>query len=137
MFVKVMPRDYKRVLQAIAEAERDGVDVDKAIMAAAHLLSADGATLALEQGAWNAAYDYYGHDLTGVTYADQVLARALAWSEHGFCVTCETPQALVDSVHAAYGAAVEAPLLAKAAALARVHRRPARTPARRRTAPSR
>lgn len=35
-FVKVMPRDYKRVLQAIAEAERDGVEVDKAIMAAAH-----------------------------------------------------------------------------------------------------
>jgi glutamate synthase (NADPH/NADH) large chain len=35
-FVKVMPRDYKRVLQAIAEAERDGVDVGKAIMAAAH-----------------------------------------------------------------------------------------------------
>jgi glutamate synthase (NADPH/NADH) large chain len=35
-FVKVMPRDYKKVLQAIAEAERDGVDVDKAIMAAAH-----------------------------------------------------------------------------------------------------
>jgi len=35
-FVKVMPRDYKRVLQAIAEAESDGLDVDKAIMAAAH-----------------------------------------------------------------------------------------------------
>jgi glutamate synthase (NADPH/NADH) large chain len=35
-FVKVMPRDYKRVLQAIAEAERDDVDVDKAVMAAAH-----------------------------------------------------------------------------------------------------
>ena len=35
-FAKVMPRDYKRVLQAIAEAERDGADVDKAIMAAAH-----------------------------------------------------------------------------------------------------
>ena len=35
-FVKVMPRDYKKVLQAIAEAERDGTDVDKAIMAAAH-----------------------------------------------------------------------------------------------------
>ena len=35
-FAKVMPRDYKRVLQAIAEAERDGVDVDKAIMAASH-----------------------------------------------------------------------------------------------------
>ncbi|WP_375488439.1 glutamate synthase-related protein, partial [uncultured Mycobacterium sp.] len=35
-FVKVMPLDYKRVLQAIAEAERDGADVDQAIMAAAH-----------------------------------------------------------------------------------------------------
>ncbi|MGO9251380.1 MAG: glutamate synthase subunit alpha, partial [Mycobacterium sp.] len=35
-FVKVMPRDYKKVLAAIAEAERDGADVDKAIMAAAH-----------------------------------------------------------------------------------------------------
>ncbi len=35
-FAKVMPRDYKRVLQAIAEAERDGADVDKAIMAATH-----------------------------------------------------------------------------------------------------
>jgi glutamate synthase (NADPH) large chain len=34
-FVKVMPRDYKRVLQAIADAERTGEDVDKAIMAAA------------------------------------------------------------------------------------------------------
>ena len=35
-FVKVMPRDYKKVLQAIAQAERDGANVDKAIMAAAH-----------------------------------------------------------------------------------------------------
>ncbi len=35
-FVKVMPRDYRKVLQAIAGAERDGTDVDKAIMAAAH-----------------------------------------------------------------------------------------------------
>jgi len=34
-FVKVMPRDYKRVLAAIAEAERTGEDVDTAIMAAA------------------------------------------------------------------------------------------------------
>ncbi len=33
-FVKVMPRDYKRVLEAIAEAERTGADVDEAIMAA-------------------------------------------------------------------------------------------------------
>lgn len=35
-FVKVMPRDYKQVLVAIAEAERSGTDVDEAIMAAAH-----------------------------------------------------------------------------------------------------
>jgi glutamate synthase (NADPH/NADH) large chain len=34
-FAKVMPRDYKRVLEAIAEAERDGTDPDQAIMAAA------------------------------------------------------------------------------------------------------
>ncbi|HTY29633.1 MAG TPA: glutamate synthase-related protein, partial [Mycobacterium sp.] len=35
-FVKVMPRDYKLVLRAIAKAEAAGEDVDKAIMAAAH-----------------------------------------------------------------------------------------------------
>ena len=34
-FTKVMPRDFKRVLEAIAEAERTGQDVDEAIMAAA------------------------------------------------------------------------------------------------------
>ncbi|MEJ6537529.1 MAG: hypothetical protein QNL98_09905, partial [Mycobacterium sp.] len=33
-FMKVMPRDYKRVLAAIAEAERTGADVDEMIMAA-------------------------------------------------------------------------------------------------------
>jgi glutamate synthase (NADPH) large chain len=35
-FVKVMPRDYKRVLEAMAAAEQNGTDVDAAIMAAAH-----------------------------------------------------------------------------------------------------
>ncbi|WP_066902637.1 glutamate synthase large subunit [Millisia brevis] len=34
-FVKVMPRDYRRVLEAVARAERDGTDVDAAIMEAA------------------------------------------------------------------------------------------------------
>jgi glutamate synthase (NADPH) large chain len=34
-FVKVMPRDYKRVLQAMAEAQESGRDVSEAIMAAA------------------------------------------------------------------------------------------------------
>src|SRR5260221_403821 len=59
-----------------------------AIMAAAHLLSADGAGYALDLSAWNAAYDYYGHDATGVLYADQVLARAIGWSQGGFCINC-------------------------------------------------
>ncbi|MFN8087796.1 MAG: glutamate synthase large subunit [Mycobacterium sp.] len=35
-FVKVMPRDYKRVLEAIAAAELAGEDVDAAIMAASN-----------------------------------------------------------------------------------------------------
>jgi hypothetical protein len=78
-----------------------------AIMAAAHLLSADGAELALDGAAWNAAYDYYGHDLTGVAYADQVLARAIGWSQHGFCINCGTDQRLIEAVHAAYGAPVQ------------------------------
>jgi glutamate synthase domain-containing protein 3 len=34
-FIKVMPRDFKRVLQAIAEAEQTGQNVDDSIMAAA------------------------------------------------------------------------------------------------------
>jgi glutamate synthase (NADPH/NADH) large chain len=34
-FVKVMPRDYKRVLGAIRAAEESGTDIDEAIMAAA------------------------------------------------------------------------------------------------------
>ena len=35
-FTKVMPTDYKRVLAARAAAERDGRDIDEAIMEAAH-----------------------------------------------------------------------------------------------------
>jgi hypothetical protein len=77
-----------------------------AIMAAAHLLSADGAGIGLEDGAWWAAYDYYGHDATGVLYADQVLARAIGWSQHGFCIDCGVSGELVQAVQAAYGAPV-------------------------------
>ena len=33
--LRVMPRDYKRVLAAARQAERDGVDVSEAVMAAA------------------------------------------------------------------------------------------------------
>jgi len=35
-FVKIMPRDYKRVLQAIKKAEESGLSVDEAVMASAH-----------------------------------------------------------------------------------------------------
>ena len=35
-FKKVMPRDYKRVLEAARIAEESGQNVDEAIMAAAH-----------------------------------------------------------------------------------------------------
>jgi hypothetical protein len=85
-----------------------------AIMAAAHLLSADGAEYALDESAWDAAYDYYGHDATGVTYADQVLARAIGWSQHGFCINCGVEPAMVEAVHVAYGAPVLAALEAAA-----------------------
>jgi hypothetical protein len=86
------------------------------IMAAAHLLSADGAGYTLDGAAWDAAYDYYGHDATGVTYADQVLARAIGWSQHGFCINCGVDTALVEAVHAAYGAPVLAALVKASAA---------------------
>jgi hypothetical protein len=87
-----------------------------AIMAAAHLLSADGASYSLDAGAWSAAYAYYGHDATGVTYADQVLARAIGWSQHGFCINCGVDSRLIEAVHAAYGAPVLAALVKASAA---------------------
>jgi hypothetical protein len=82
------------------------------IMAAARLLSADGAAYALDGAGWNAAYDYYGHDATGVLYADEVIARAIGWSQHGFCFDCGVEAPMVQAVHGAYGAPV---LLALAA----------------------
>jgi len=81
-----------------------------AIMAAAHLLSADGAGYTLDGSAWDAAYSYYGHDASGVVYADQVLARAIGWSQHGFCINCGVEARLIEAVHAAYGAPVLAAL---------------------------
>ncbi len=90
------------------------------VMAAAHLLSADGAEYALDGAAWDAAYAYYGHDATGVSYADEVLARAIGWSQHGFCINCGVDTAIVEAVHAAYGAPVLAAL--RKATVARVAR---------------
>jgi hypothetical protein len=89
------------------------------VMAAAHLLSADGGQYRLDGAAWLAAYDYYGHDLTGVTYADQVLARAIGWSQHGFCINCGVRPELLEAVHGAYGAPVAAALAGEAATRAR------------------
>jgi len=86
------------------------------IMAGAHLLSADGAAYALDGSAWAAAYDYYGHDAGGVSYADEVLARAIGWSQHGFCINCGVEAAMVAAVHAAYGAPVLAALVPPAPA---------------------
>jgi hypothetical protein len=103
------------------------------IMAAAHLLSLDGAGYALDDSAWWAAYDYYGHDAYGVTYADEVLARAIGWSQHGFCTGCGVSSALITAVQAAYGAPVDAQLEAEEAALKRqrtarsARRRPGRS----------
>jgi hypothetical protein len=90
-----------------------------AIMAGAHLLSADGAGYSLDGAAWAAAYDYYGHDATGVTYADEVLARAIGWSQHGFCINCGVEPAIVEAVQAAYGAPVLDALMRATVARAR------------------
>jgi hypothetical protein len=96
-----------------------------AIMAGAHLLSADGAGYGLEGSAWNAAYDYYGHDANGVNYADQVLARAIGWSQHDFCINCASDTSILEAVHSAYGAPVLAALEAESskaiAARAKTH----------------
>jgi hypothetical protein len=106
-----------------------------AIMAAARLLHSNGATQDLGAGSWRAAYGYYGHDATGVAYADRVLARAIMWSQQGFCPDCEADPTLVSAVHSAYapggsgqlatfGSAATAPTPAPAA-----HRGSARAPA--------
>src|ERR1019366_6591019 len=46
-FTKVMPKDYKRVLSAASQAEREGRDVHQAVMAAAH---GEGAIMADPKG---------------------------------------------------------------------------------------
>jgi hypothetical protein len=76
-----------------------------AMMAAARLLSHSGATRALDGRAWQAAFDYYGHDAFGVSYADVVVARARNWASNGFAALSEPSPQAVASVHADYGAA--------------------------------
>jgi hypothetical protein len=79
-----------------------------AIMAAAALLKDSGAGRHLDSSAWRAAYDYYGHDLTGVSYANEVLARAIGWGQHTFCINCTTDAGLLGAVDGAWGAPVRA-----------------------------
>jgi hypothetical protein len=83
-----------------------------AIMAAGSLLSDSGAGRSLDSGAWSAAYSYYGHDLFGVTYASQVLARAEAWRRYGFCANCGLDEGLVAEFDDIYGAPVRRQLIA-------------------------
>ncbi len=82
-----------------------------AVMAAGWLLSDSGAGRGLDFGEWSAAYSYYGHDLFGVTYANQVLARAEAWQRDGFCPNCGLDEGLVAEFEDAYGAAVRRQLI--------------------------
>jgi hypothetical protein len=81
-----------------------------AIMAAASLLSYQGAGMTLDGTAWQAAYDYYGHDLNGVAYADEVLARAIGWSQQGFSINTPVDPSLREAVEAAWGAPARAVL---------------------------
>lgn len=82
-----------------------------AIMAAGSLLRDSGAGRLLDFGAWTAAYAYYGHDLYGVTYANQVLARAAGWERDGFCPDCALDEGIVAEFEGAYGASARRALL--------------------------
>lgn len=107
-----------------------------AMMAAARLLSDAGATRGLDGRAWQAAYDYYGHDAFGVSYADVVLARARSWASHGFSALSEPSTDDVAAVHAAFGAGALTALAAAPPPVARrgsrrtVHGRAASSPSR-------
>ena len=108
------------------------------IMAATWLLYSDGAGAALDDSAWWAAYDYYGHDAYGVEYADEVLARAIGWSQHGFCINCGVESTMVQAVYEAYGAPVMATYTTAIAARAgHTHRSRRRTGRERRRGGSR
>src|SRR3954454_972423 len=83
-----------------------------AIMAAGALLRANGAGPRLAGSAWLASYNYYGHDLTGLQYANNVLARAVGWSRRGLCVACAVDAELAARFDGAFAAPYRAELLA-------------------------
>jgi hypothetical protein len=104
-----------------------------AIMAAGALLRASGAGERLDGTTWLASYHYYGHDLTGLAYADRVLARAVGWARGGaLCAECPVDEGLVASFDDAFARPYRAQILAaqrlarkraRAAARARAHGR--------------
>jgi hypothetical protein len=99
-----------------------------AIMAAGALLRASGARRRLDGAAWLASYAYYGHDETGLEYANQVLARAVGWAQRGVCVRCAVDPRLVGRFDAAFAAPFRAQFRAaerRRRADARRHRRAA------------
>ena len=98
------PGDYPNV-RAKHPSVYDDFD---AIMAGTMLLRDGGASASLDGAAWRAAYDYYGHDLTGIDYANEVLARAIGWGQKRFCINCATDPKLIEAVDAAWGAPVRA-----------------------------
>ena len=93
------------------------------IMAAAALLRDSGAGRQLDASAWRAAYDYYGHDLTGVSYANEVLARAIGWGQHRFCINCATDSGLLGAVDAAWGAPVRGAMTVPAPKTTKKHKK--------------
>ena len=106
-----------------------------AIMAAAHLLSADGAGYALDGAAWIAAYDYYGHD------ADRRDLRRPGARARDRLVPARLLHQLrrrdgdsIEAVHAAYGAPVLAALTQPAPPRARQRHGPCEPTSRRRCA---
>jgi hypothetical protein len=90
-----------------------------AIMAGASLLHDSGAGRNLDASAWRAAYDYYGHDATGISYANEVVARAIGWAQTSFCINCLADTRLINAADAAWGAPVRNELNAAADAAAR------------------
>jgi hypothetical protein len=94
-----------------------------AIMAAAALLRDSGAGPNLDASAWRAAYDYYGHDATGVDYADEVVARAIGWGQKAFCINCGTDSSVMSAVDAAWGGPIRTDLDAAAAAAEKAARK--------------
>src|SRR3954447_19268159 len=84
-----------------------------AIMAAGALLRASGAGARLDGSAWLASYHYYGHDLTGLAYADRVLARAVGWARGGaLCAECALDESLVATFDDAFARPYRAEILA-------------------------